>query len=114
MKTCPREGQVPDEAIRRWEIECPVHPLVIDSSPGDDDEGGFILVFEVEDLGATHTPTLRTTENGQGYPQTQCHEVSLENAASPNRLILWGFSRVLRGATADSRHAWTVWRWRQS
>jgi hypothetical protein len=39
---------------------------------------------------------------------------SLEKAASPNSLILWGFLRVLRETKADRNYAWTYWRWVQS
>jgi hypothetical protein len=53
-------------------------------------------------------------ECSRDFPKPQCHKASLENAASPNSLILWGFSRVLRGVKADRTYAWTDWRWRQS
>ena len=49
-------------------------------------------------------------ECSRDVPKTQCHEVSLENAASPNGLILWGFSRVLRRVKADRNYAVDYWR----
>src|SRR5260370_19492673 len=47
-------------------------------------------------------------------PKKPGNEVSPENIASPKSLILWGFSRVLRGVKADRSYAWTYWRWVQS
>jgi hypothetical protein len=38
-------------------------------------------------------------ECSRDVQKPQCPEVSMENEASPNSLILWGFSRVLRGLT---------------
>jgi hypothetical protein len=55
--------------------------------------------FEVEDLGVAQTGKLSDCgECSKDVPKPQCHEVSLENAASPNSLILWGFSRVFVGS----------------
>jgi hypothetical protein len=81
------------------------------ASSGDDAGGGhFVLVIEVEDLGAPTCATLRLRRMVQGCPKTQGHEVFSGEYSPPKYLILWGFSRVLRVAIADNNHARTKWR----
>jgi hypothetical protein len=77
----------------------------VSASSGNDDGGHFVLIFEVEDLGAPNPRKLSDYgECPRDVPKPQCHEVSLENAASPNSLILWGFSRVFGVAKAENEH----------
>jgi hypothetical protein len=71
---------------------------------GDDDGSHVVSVFEVEDLGAPDLRKLSDCEEAPEMPKTQCHKFSLQNAALPNSLILWGFSRVFGVAKAENEH----------
>ena len=63
-----------------------------------------------------HQPaqTLRLRRMRQGCPQKTSARSFSGEPASPNGLILWGFSRVLRRVKADRNYACTEWRWMQS
>jgi hypothetical protein len=56
---------------------------------------------EVEDLGRPNPCKLSDCgEWSKRHPKIQGHEVSPWGITSPNILILWGFSRILRAETA--------------
>ena len=81
------------------------------ASPGMTTAATTLSLVRVENLGAAHSAlALRQRRMVERSPKTPGNEVSPEKIASPKSLILWGFSRVLRGVKADRNYAWTEWR----
>jgi hypothetical protein len=82
-------------------------------APSGEDDGGdhCVPVFELEGPGAAQPTQLSDYgERSMDVLKPSATKFSLENVASPNSLILWGFSRVLQGVKADRNYAWTDWR----
>jgi hypothetical protein len=85
---------------------------------------GQILRFSRDDYGSDHfvlgssrepwpcpiRANSPPTENGPAMSQTPGNEIYPEKIASSRSLILRGFSRVLREAKAEIKHAGTEWR----
>jgi hypothetical protein len=74
------------------------------ASSGDGDGSHVVSVFEVEDLGAPDLRKLSDCGEAPDAPNLSATKFSLQNAASPNSLILWGFSRVFWVAKAENKH----------
>ena len=105
----PQQKQDPTIAKKKPE-KAPLFEQVLRLS-GDDCGGDhFVIDSSREPWRCAIRPNSPPTENGPTLSQNPSQRSSPEKVVSPKSLILWGFSRVLRGVKADSNYAWTDWR----